>query len=179
MKEARQKNYVVIKHALKDVNGLINGVMFRGGYAVVEKDSKIYSQIKKLPLIKNQPELPLLALKDLKFIMRPRDVELIYGKQIYNKYKQLLDAFVAEKKQEQKVLDEIKHVEQNGCTFISPNTKEICPYQAMKKSSVGYCKKHILHDPKIEEIAKLTIPKMMTKQEKRELKDRIIKKLEG
>ena len=66
----RVNEYVVIKHALKDMNGNLVGVKFRGGYAVVIKGGKAYKQLKMLPLVKGQPEFPLIFLRQLPFITR-------------------------------------------------------------------------------------------------------------
>ena len=66
----RDKEFVVIQHKIRDINGMINGVKFRGGYAVVEKDSKTYINLKKLPMLKNAPEYPLTHLSNLIFVTR-------------------------------------------------------------------------------------------------------------
>lgn len=180
MNAVRPKNYIVIKHALRDTNGLIGGVMFRGGYGIVEKDSKLHNQIKKLPLIKGQPELPLIALRDINFIIRTRDVELIYGKDIYREYRRILEETVEKERQVVKEEEIAERVADTSlCKFATKTSDGFCDLKAMAKSPAGYCKKHILHDPEIEAIAKINIPKMMTKQEKRELKERILAKLEA
>jgi len=176
-KQNRVGNYVVIKHQLRDMNGNIAGVKFRSGYAVVEKDSKIYNTIKKLPLLKNQPELPLLHLKDLPFITRALDVKLVYGPDVYNKYMSVLNEYLEQKKVQDYQENEQKHIENNMCKHRSSNDA-LCYYEAIPLSPGGFCKKHILHDPIVEELLGQKIPKRLANDEKREWKDRALQALE-
>jgi len=178
MQQVRPRDYVVIKHTLKDANGLIAGVRFRGGYAVVEKGSKIYNKIKVLPLIKNQPELPLLSLRDLPFITRSLDIKLIFGSSVYQKYMEELHKVLSVEKEQKEVEDKVAHVEvKHLCSFITKENN-LCINEKFDKSPSGYCKYHILLDPRIEEVTGLAIPKRLTKDERKGWKQKVVKALE-
>jgi hypothetical protein len=75
-----------MKHFLPGVNGKIYGVTFRESYAVVEKNSKIYFQLKRMPVFKNSGEFSLTMLGKLPFISRAKDIINIFGKEVYTKY---------------------------------------------------------------------------------------------
>jgi hypothetical protein len=57
------RNYVVMQHTLKGVNYVINGIKFRDSYAVIEKDSKAYHLLKKIPVLRAAKEYPLTHLR--------------------------------------------------------------------------------------------------------------------
>lgn len=97
------KNYVVIKHPLKGVNNVVNGVTFREGYAVVEKDSKTYHHLRKIPLLHKAQEQPLTHLRKLRFITRTSDVKMVYGQDVYMAF---LNAEAQEK--EAKIQEELE-----------------------------------------------------------------------
>lgn len=177
MNRSRAGDYIVIKHALKDMNGMVGGVKFRGGYAVVERNSKVYQQIKKLPMIKGQPEYPLLHLKDLPFVTRTQDIKLIFGTDVYNKYKALIEAELLKQQAEKQIEDETQHIEHNGCTFRTPSNGELCTYSAFPGSPSQYCKKHILEDPRLNEVIDFKIPSRLTKDETKKYKEKVLKKL--
>lgn len=174
----RDNEFVVIKHALKDMNGNLVGVRFRGGYAVVQKGSKTYNQLKMLPLVKNQPEFPLIHLRKLPFIVNAKQVELIYGPVVYREYLKVLHAEIDKEvfEREEKAAEE--HVEvQRKCSYIPPSTGKLCQHDAHEKSPSGYCKLHLLDDPKLSEVG-IVVPKRMTKQQKREFKEKVASKLD-
>jgi len=174
----RKRDYVVIKHKLRDMNGTIAGVKFRGGYAVVEKDSKTYKQIKSLPLIKHEPEFPLLHLRKLPFVTRTLDVKIIYGQDVYRYYLEQLMTVLEEEKLQREADAEVQHVvEHKGCAFRSKDG-DLCKFNALVNSPSNYCRKHVLYDPKLEELG-IKVPKRLTSKEKVEWKDRIIGKLES
>src|SRR5690606_11127903 len=79
----RARNYVVIQHTRRGVNYVINGVRFRDSYAVVEKDSKTYYGLKKVPVLRAVKEFPLTYLSKLSFITRPMDLKMVYGQDVY------------------------------------------------------------------------------------------------
>lgn len=79
----RARNYIVIQHTLRGVNYVINGVRFRDSYAVVEKDSKTYYSLKKVPVLRAVKEFPLTYLSKLPFITRPLDIKMVYGQDVY------------------------------------------------------------------------------------------------
>lgn len=178
MKKARTNEYVVIKHALKDTNGNIAGVRFRGGYAVVEKNSKIYKAVKSLPLIKNQPELPLISLRNLPFITRTLDIKIIFGPDIYTKYLEELNKQLEIEEKEAQEIAAIEHVEKHKLCVFRTVKGDLCVMEALPLSPGGYCKRHILEDPKIGEATGLVIPKRLTNEEKKEWKEKALNRLE-
>lgn len=173
----RARTYVVIQHRLKGVNQHINGVRFRDGYAVVEKDSKTYNILKKLPLIKDAKEFPLSFLRQLPFITRTLDIKLIYGAEVYNHFVNEFAVKVEEDKVQQKVEQEVTHVESNKCAFRTVTTEELCKFDAHESSPSKYCHKHILDEPKLAELG-IEVPKFMTKKERAAMKEKVISQLE-
>lgn len=173
----RARTFIVIQHKLKGFNQFINGVRFREGYAVVEKDSKIYSSLKKLPLIKNAREFPLSFLMKLPFITRTMDIKLIYGAEVYNHFVNEYAVKVEEDKVQQKVEQEISHVDSKKCAFRTVTTEELCKFDAHELSPSGYCHKHILDEPKLEELG-IEVPKFLTKKEKAPMKEKVLNQLE-
>jgi hypothetical protein len=83
-----EKKYIVLQHTLKGVNHTVNGIKFRDGYAVVEKDSKTYYFLKRIPVLKAAKEYPLLHLRNLHFITRALDIRTVYGQDVYAKFLQ-------------------------------------------------------------------------------------------
>lgn len=90
------REYIVIKHYLPGINGKIQGVTFRGSYGVVEKGSKMHRQLIRMPVFKNAREMPLTQLGNLPFITRSRDIENVYGRDVYTRY---IRAILAEQKE--------------------------------------------------------------------------------
>lgn len=177
MQKARPGDYVVIKHALKDTNGNIAGVRFRAGYAVVERGSKAYKAVKSLPFIKNEPDLPLIHLRSLPFITRTMDIKLIYGPNVYSRYLEELHKELAVEAEEAEEIAAVEHVEKHNLCVFKTTKGELCAMEALAASPGGYCKRHLLDDPKIEEATGLKIPKRLTNQEKREWKEKAINRL--
>lgn len=178
MERARPGDYVVIKHALKDTNGNIAGVRFRAGYAVVEKNSKAYKAVKCLPMIKNQPELPLISLRNLPFITRTLDIKLIFGADVYRKYITELDKELEIEAEIAAEVAAVEHVEKHKLCVFKTIKGELCAMEALAVSPGGYCKRHILEDPKVSEASGLVIPKRLTNDEKKTWKDKVINRLE-
>lgn len=79
----RTRNYIVIQHTLRGVNYVINGIRFRESYAVVEKNSKTYHGLKRIPVLKASREYPLIHLAKLPFITRQVDIKMVYGQDVY------------------------------------------------------------------------------------------------
>lgn len=178
----RARTYVVIQHKLKAFNQFINGVRFRNGYAVVEKDSKTYSALKKLPLIKNAREFPLSFLKELPFITRTSDIKLVFGVEVYEHFIKEYAVKVEEDKvqQAEKIAEQeaVAHVQEHKkCAHISENTKELCEHTAYELSPGGHCYKHLLEDPKLAELG-IEVPRFLTKKEKAALKEKIANQLQ-
>jgi hypothetical protein len=82
----RGREYIVIKHTLRGVNYVVNGIRFRESYAVVEKGSKTYAMLKKIPVLRQAEEFPLSHLRKLKFITRIADIKQVYGQDVYVKF---------------------------------------------------------------------------------------------
>ena len=77
-------DYVVIKHPLRNsTNTYFQGLKFARGYAVVVKESKSYFLVKKAPFLRNHQEFELAHLKE---VFRLREIELIFGKDVYLHY---------------------------------------------------------------------------------------------
>jgi len=108
----RDRNYIVIKHSLKGVNNIINGVKFRDGYAVVEKGSKTYFNLKKIPNLKFSKEFPLMYLLKLPFITKILDIKTVFGQDVYRTFlkqwqeHQHLQAL--QKQKEEKLLEQLE-----------------------------------------------------------------------
>lgn len=174
----RKKNYVVIKHKLRDVNGTIHGVKFRGGFAVIDKNTKRFKELTRLPLLKQAPEFPIEFLRKLKFITRSTDVKIIWGQDVYYYYMKALAEVTAKEKEVNKINEEQKHIEETDkCNFRVPSG-ELCKNDALELSPSGYCKLHILRDPKLTDIG-FDIPKRLSKDEKKVYKEKLIKKLKS
>lgn len=174
---SRAKEYVVLKHRLADINGNIAGIKFRGGYCVVEKGSKQYNTLRQLPLLKNQPEFPLIHLRKLKFITRTLDVKMVFGQDIYYYYLKQLNTVLDIEAEVKEAQEEEEHkVIYNLCSHRT-NKGTMCQFPAMEKSPSKYCKMHILNDPKLEEFG-IVLPTRMTKADKKKYKEIIIAKLE-
>lgn len=176
----RDREYIVIKHTLRGVNYIINGVRFRDSYAVVEKDSKTHKMLKQIPVLRAAQEYPLTFLRKLKFITRPLDIKNIYGADVYTQYARELDLEISKEKEEEKVTQEIQHVQElNLCSFrtVLSKGKDLCKEQALEVSPSGYCSKHILLDPLLESVG-IEIPKFIPKKEKAIFREKVIKELE-
>lgn len=79
----KERNYIVLQHSLRGVNYVINGIRFRNSYAVVEKDSKTYFNLKRVPVLRAAKEYPLTYLAKLPFITRHQDIKMVYGQDVY------------------------------------------------------------------------------------------------
>lgn len=175
----RSRDYIVIKHTLRGVNYVINGIKFRGGFAVVEKNGKSHQALKKIPMLRKAVELPITHLKKLPFISKTSDIKVIYGQDVYKKF---LEIYSVEQKIEKiKAVeeDQKKHLEEGiKCKFNSPTSGLLCELNALEQSPSGYCKLHILHDPRLSDLG-IEFPKYrMTKEERREFRKKVINKLE-
>lgn len=169
----KTNDYVVIKHTVPGVNGAVLGVKFRNGYAVVEKDSKTYYQIKKVPFLKSAKEYPLSFLEKLPHITRNLDIKTIYGVDVYKKF---VESVLEARKQEEqaaKAAAEIEHKESDKCAFRTARG-ELCLFDAFEKSPSKYCQRHILEDPLLNVI----VPMAMTKDDRKKLINRVLNNIE-
>src|SRR5271166_3405427 len=89
-KSAGGRDYIVMQHPLRDVSTTVYGIRFHCGYGVVVKNSKEYKNLRTMPIFRKAKEFPLTILKTLKFIIRSKDIEMIYGKDIYISYQRSL-----------------------------------------------------------------------------------------
>jgi hypothetical protein len=174
----RVKNYVVIKHKLSGINGLLCGVKFREGYGVVELNSKLYIQLMSLPLIKGQPTYPLSHLKKLPFVTRSQDIQVIYGVDIYRQYMEQIKPIIEQEQIEYKEKEEIKHTEVELRCSSTNNRDSLCRRDAVPFSKAGLCKLHILEEPGLAELG-IKIPLRMTNTEKFQLRQKVCDKLES
>lgn len=102
--QSRDREYIVLRHTLRGVNYIVGGVRFRDSYAVVEKGSKTYTMLKRIPVLKNAQEYPLTHLKSLNFITRVADIKQVYGQDVYIKFL----AAEQEKSQAEELLKKLK-----------------------------------------------------------------------
>lgn len=175
----KDRNYILLKHTLKGVNYIINGIKFRDGFAVVEKDSKSYHALKSIPVLRAAQEYPLIMLRQLKFITRPVDVKTVYGADVYTQYLKQLEPQIEKEKVEIVVEQELKHIEQHKlCSFRTPSSdgKDLCKLDAFEDSPSGYCMKHIFDEPKLAELG-IEVPKFLTKKEKWPAKEKVAAQL--
>jgi len=88
-----ERQYIVVRHPLRfSGNNYVNGIKFCNGYGVVEKDSKAHRDLKRNTVFKKMQEFELSFLQKAGF--RTRDVEMIFGKDIFYNY---LDAIGLDK----------------------------------------------------------------------------------
>lgn len=175
----RSCNYIVLRHNLRGVNYVVNGIRFRNSYAVVEKDSKTYRNLKQIPVMKNCQEFPLTFLSKLPFITRATDVKMVYGMDVYTKYLEELKVEQEVQHQEQKVEEEVKHVEEKKLCAnrtAASDEKELCSEQALEQSPSGYCFRHILNDPKLQELG-IEVPKFIEKKKRHKEREKVADQL--
>lgn len=212
----RDKIYIVIQHSLKGVNYVVNGVKFRNSYAVVEKDSKVYHSLKKVPVLRLAKEFPLTYLKKLSFITRPIDIKTVYGQDVYRRFleeetkeklaqesaaqaeKETLDKISYEKREEdlklkQQLEKQAAEAKESGNTELAKQLEQaiptiekctfrlqddhLCGQKAFEFSPAKYCYAHLFNEPAIKELG-IEIPELMTKKEKKALREKIEKALE-
>lgn len=166
----KDRNYVVLKHQLPNVNYSVGEIKFRGGYTVIEKDSKSYFNLKKIPILRGAKEFPITFLGKLPFITRAKDISTIFGKDVYVHY---IKAIAAAKEKE-----EVAQHQEDGtkCAFTETQSGEICNRDKLEESPSGYCHLHLLLDPQLSELG-IEVPKFIPKAEKNDLRYTIINKL--
>jgi hypothetical protein len=166
----KERNYIVLKHQLPNVNYTVGQIKFRGGYTVVEKDSKSYFNLKKIPILRHAQEFPLTFLGKLPFITRNNDIKTIFGQDVYVHYTKAI-----QKEKEQ--VEAAKHQEGGTkCSFSETATGKICENDRLTESPSGYCLRHLLLDPKLAELG-IEVPKFIPKAEKNDFRYTVINKL--
>lgn len=173
-----ERDYVVIRHGIPNVNGMVMGVKFRNSWAVVEKDSKIYHRIRKLPMLKNPEERPLSFLRQLPFITRPMDVKLIYGADVYAKYVTLETKEKAAEQVIKEAEEEKLHLEDETKCKYRLESGKLCKNEVYHPDVTSYCSVHIFKDPRLEEM-EFSIPKAMTPKDRKKLRKTAFNKLKN
>lgn len=168
---SRDLNYVVMQHPLKGVNYMIQGIRFRDSYAVVEKDSKTYYFLKKVPMFRAAKEFPLTHLRNLKFITRTQDIKAVYGEDVYRK-------FLREEEELLSVIKEETHIADTTKCQHRTVKGDLCSYPALEGSPAHYCKAHILNDPGIPEVLNVEVPNIMSKNQRKKLRNKVIEDLQ-
>lgn len=168
----KDREFIVIQHKLKNVDYTIQGIKFRAGYAVVEKNSKAYYMLKKMPILKEAKEYPLIHLRSLPFITRTNDVKTVFGQEVYVHYLKQLTEVVEKEKEQREEKELVDRVEvRNRCSCVTKHGA-LCENEALEASPSGYCKIHILEDPRLSEFG-ITIPRL-TREERLKFKEKVI-----
>ena len=170
------RDYIVIKHGIPNVNSILLGVKFRDGWAVVERDSKIYYRIKKLPMMRNCIEQPLDFLQKLPFITRSIDVKLIYGADVYAKYMTYTQKKEEVQQEIEEQVQEQSHLENPELCKYRLDKGDLCKHKVSDPSVSDHCPIHILKDPLLQEIG-FKIPLAMDKKTRRKIKKTAFNKL--
>lgn len=185
----RDRNFIVIRHKLRETDGLISGIKFRGGYGVVDKNSRYYHSLQKLPLLKNQPEYPLTHLSTLSFIPRSSEIKLVYGEEVYRhfllavkKEREAQEEIVTKAAEAVKLVNQAERLEKvelvGRCEFIAKSDYQ-CKNEKHPKSLEGFCKNHILQDKTTAKSVGVKLPGMLTTSQKKELKKKILQRLDS
>lgn len=172
----RDRDFVVLKHTLRGVNYVINGIKFRNSYAVVEKGSKTYRDLKRIPVLKAAVEYPLTFLRKLNFITRTSDVKAVYGVEVYTHYLKALEKELKEEAIQKKVEEEIKHVVEHKLCSYKTVKNELCSIEAVEHSPSNYCMRHILEDPMLLELG-IEVPRFIPKKDKWDKKLKVAEEL--
>ena len=163
------RDYILIKHKLPNVNYNIGSVRFRGGYCVVEKGSKTYYNLKKTPLLRNAAEYPITFLRKLPFITRTADIKMIFGQDVLSK-------FLVEEKKLLETEAKASHLNDNiKCRYVT-KSGELCKHDLIEVSPSGYCHLHILLDPELTRLG-IEVPQFIPKAEKNDFRQTVINKL--
>ena len=170
----RERDYIVLKHPTKGINTTVSGVKFRDSYAVVEKDSKVYYQLKRMPQLRASREFPLIFLEKLPFVITPIEVKYVYGADVYNHFMIVRDEELKKRAEIQKEVSEESHVEElKKCAYRTKVTGELCKYNALDESPSAFCMRHLLEDPELG----IDIPQYMSKRDRKELAKRVFAKI--
>lgn len=201
----RTREYIVLQHTLKGVNYVVGGVRFRDGYAVLERDSKTYHMLKRIPVLRNAREFPITHLRNLSFITRTLDVKNVFGHDVYIRFLAAEEALKQSVEDSKRLEQEQKEQQYNQLREEQLKAKEegdleaveqiqetlseapkcshrtadgtLCKLEALEYSPSGYCAMHIIDDPRLEEFG-LKKPDFMTKKEKRDFRDKVKSTLE-
>ena len=172
-----KRDYIVIRHKIRGFNGEVYHIKFRESYAIVNRNGKQHNYLRKINMLVKDFERPLEFLSKLKFINRARDVDLIYGKDVYRHY---VDSITNKDKKDEieaKVKEQEAHkLDLSKCQYKIRSTGKLCKHDAIKVSPSSYCTHHILLDPELERLG-IKIPGRLTKDQKTKEREALIKKL--
>ena len=152
------------------------GVRFRNGWAVVEKGSKTYHNLRKLPMLKTAREMPLSFLKQLPFITKPADVKMIFGADVYYKYVTADVKAVAVEKVEAGLVADVVHKENDDKCHHRTRDGHLCKFDVEDSKVTHYCRMHILNDIRLKDLD-FKIPVAMDKKERKAKHKQAFKKL--
>jgi hypothetical protein len=172
----RSREYIVLKHTIPGINYVVKGIKFRGGYAVIEKDSKIYNELKKIPVLKKSVEYPITHLQKLPFITRSLDIQTVYGRDVFLKYSEELEKLsrvLRAQEEEEKAVEHLSNPLLCKCESGPDGKDKFCNKEALEASPSEYCIFHVLRDPKLSELG-IEVPRFMTKQERKEFRVEVI-----
>jgi hypothetical protein len=174
--QGRAKEYVVLKHNIPNANYIVGGIKFRGGYAVVEKGSKTHHNLLKIPVLKGAKEFPLTFLRKLPFISRTKDVDMVYGKDVFYRFIEAEEAEKLAQNTAQKVEEVEQHLASDTICKATTQTGSLCENELQPESPSGYCLTHLLTDPKLAEMG-IEVPKFIPKEEKKKVRERVLRQL--
>lgn len=168
-KSNTDREFIVVKHKLTKIETTVMGVRYREGYAVVEKDSKVYKSLKTMKMAIDK-EFPITYLDTLGCVVNDRQIQYIWGKEIYNYFlSQKLNSESTQPealREAQAKLPFCEHIKDDGVQ---------CKSKALKVSD--YCRSHLQSDERlVEDFA--AMPKYMEKADRKKYIDKLIKKLE-
>ena len=164
-KDTVDTDFTVVKHSLRGFEGDVNGVTYRGGYAVVKKGSKEYKNLLKIRPKAITNEYPLTHLQKLNFIINEKQIEYVWGKAIYNSYMKMKN-YTPQVEAMHKAREEAPkctHMKGDGNQCGNP-----------KRSDSDFCNAHVIFDPRIKEIVE-ALPPMPKKQKKAKIRSLINK----
>jgi hypothetical protein len=179
----RDGEFIILKHGVRGINYNVKGIRFRDGFAVVQKNSKTYHNLKKIPNLQNAQEYHLLHLRNLPFITRSSDIQQIYGKDVYHRYLKMLEISKTEEYQQQQILEEkiteeveTKHIEEGFKCQYRLSNKKLCQHDAEQLSPSKYCRIHLLDDRKLIDFG-IKIPLAVPKHLKNKLRQKVLSQL--
>jgi len=168
-KSQQNREFIVVKHKLPKIETTVMGVRYREGYAVVEKNSKTYKALKIMKMAVTK-EFPITFLDTLGCVVNSRQIQYIWGKEIYHFFlSQKLRTESREPKELKEANDKLPF-----CEFTKGDGNK-CKIKALKVSE--YCRAHLKEDERLAEDFQ-SMPKYMEKADRKKYIDKLIKKLE-
>lgn len=169
VKLKKDHEFIVVKHSLPGYEGEIHGVKYRQGYAVVIKNSRVYRDLKKIRPFAIKEEHDICKLADIKCVINERQIQYIWGKAVYDYYKQV--KFKTDNPSDIRTIMENKE----SCAAL---TAKGTPCQNKVVDGSTYCIKHIQLDERIKEDCE-KMGKMPVKEKKILLRKLIEEKIKS